>query len=149
MDFIRIYKDESFICANNKVSANMLVPGQFYFWQYNSLVVLFQCINPWSNNYVKVKFIIFNGYRITDQYETVLHTNRCRFYKVENPLLKEIKNIRVTPPVPSLRMLSYNQLDDDTKIEYSYAANVHGQFPPIPPDYSFVFHHCAFKMPTE
>ena len=130
-----IYRDESLLCPTNLVTANLLVPGQYYFWQYNALVILFQCISPWSDQFICAKFIVYNGRLTHGSSNTILYIKRCSFYKIENPVFKEIKKSRIIAPV-TLRMLAFNQLDDITKLEYSYAANVRGQFPPIPPDYS-------------
>jgi hypothetical protein len=137
MDFMRIYNDESLRCQDNLVSANMLVPGQFYFWQYNSLVVLVKCIGPLKNDYIKGIFIVYNRRLTGSSITTPLYVNRCRFYKIENPMHKEIKSRHHVTPL-TLRMLAYNQLDNDTQIQYSYAANVYGQFPPIPPETTLV-----------
>jgi hypothetical protein len=77
---------------------------------------------------------VYNG-RLQELETPLLHmmyTPGCEFYKVENPLLTEILNTRVVEPiVPSLRMLAFNQLETDEQIEYAYASNVRGQFPPI------------------
>jgi hypothetical protein len=134
MDFMHIYNDETLRCQNNLVSPNMLVPGELYLWQYNSLVILLECKKPWENNYVIVKFIVYNRHLTTNSCDTPLYTNRCHFYKIEKSFLQEIKNSHVVPPVPTLRVLAYKSLDDDEQIEYSYSGNVYGQFPPIPPE---------------
>jgi hypothetical protein len=134
MNYLHICKDESLITEENSVSPQMLFPGNYYIWKYNMLIALFRCISQIENKYVKVYFVVFNGF-LTDQSEERLlnlYTKDGNFYKVVNPLSKEIKDrYAVPPPIPSLRMLSYNQLDEYDQVEYSYAANVRGIFPPI------------------
>lgn len=134
MDFLQICKDESLICEENSVPPQMLFAGHCYIWKYNGLKCLFRCLDQWAFPYVKINFIVFNGF-LTDQSQErvkVFNTVGGKFYKVVNPFSKEIKDrYAVPPPIPSLRMLSYNQLDKDDQIEYSYSANVRGIFPPI------------------
>jgi hypothetical protein len=133
MDFMRIYRDESLLCPENLVEVNMLVPGQYYFWQFNALLVLFKFGEIVTSKYITGIFIVYNGRLTYSSSKSLLYTNRCNFYNTEKPLFKEIKNIRVAAPI-TLRMLAFNQLDENTKLEYSYAASVYRQLPPIPPD---------------
>jgi hypothetical protein len=131
MDFMRVYNDVSLRSVENMVSANNLLPGKYYVYQYNDTRIILLCLGHWAKHYIQVKNFVYEGRVIDNSMISVLYTLGGRFYKVEHPLFKEIQNIRVTSLIPSLRILSYNQLDNDTKIEYSYAANVYGQFPPI------------------
>lgn len=138
MNYMQIYNDVSLRCLKNKVSPKLFVPGQLYIYNYNRLAILIRYLEDFTcdshRNYVKVNYIIYNG-RLQELETPFLHmmyTPGCEFYKVENPLFTEILNTRVVEPiVPSLRMLAFNQLETDDQIEYAYAANVRGQFPPI------------------
>ena len=136
MSYMQVYNDVSLRCPKNMVSPKLLVPGQLYIYKYNSLVILIRHLedftSPRGNHYVNVNYIIYNGRLLETSFVHMMYTPGCEFYKVENPLFTEILNTRVVEPiVPSLRMLAFNQLETDDQIEYAYAANVRGQFPPI------------------
>ncbi len=134
MDFMKICKDETLICEENSVPPHMLFPGNFYILKLNGVTVVFRCIGPWATTYIRVNYIVFNGF-LTDQTEErirVQQTVNGKFYKVKNPLLIEIKNRFASPySIPSLRMIAYNALDYDVQIDYAHASNVHGIYPPI------------------
>ena len=147
MNYMQIYNDVSLRCPKNKVLPKLFVPGQLYIYKYNCLVLLIKYAEHLTNaqqvadighnnpygDYVSVNFIVYNGHLINNtSFLHIMYTPGCEFYKVENPLFTEILNTRVVEPiVPSLRMLAFNQLETDEQIEYAYAANVRGQFPPI------------------
>ena len=132
MDYIRMYNDLSLRNPDNMVSPFALLRGHYYICHYNGHEMLIRCFEYLETHYVKVIYIVYNGVMMDEFKDRLLYTLCCCFYKVKCPLFDDIKKSHVAPDVPTLRMLAYNKLEPEDKIQYAYAASVYGQFPPIP-----------------